>query len=268
MKKFAPNLFLLFSILAFFSYSALENNLWTVSYFKSYQDGSLTAGQLSTSPVSHPHASVLQARIAMSEEDYPLALHLIEPIVPSTDPVVLQTYAELLFSLERYTEALDIWHGLGMYNKIEHAARVFNSLDMLDFEILAWEKAYDIYPDMFRSLLTDNLLIRANKFRDSGQYMEAIPFYENLIERFPDSAEPFGELAWAYLLMDETKLALSTINKAMPIGSSNYQFYMRAGSIYEQIEDFDHALAAYQEVLQISPGNFDATQAINRITNP
>ncbi len=145
---------------------------------------------------------------------------------------------------------------------------MFNKLGLLDYEILAWEKAYDIRPDIFWSLLLYTQMRKANQLRDTGQISESIPLYEAIIQKFPTSETPLAELAWAYLLQGETKLAVSTLEKAIPISSSNYQFYMRAGDIYEQCGLFDHALAAYQKARQIFPDAMDATKAIDRLQNP
>ncbi|HPX95935.1 MAG TPA: tetratricopeptide repeat protein [Brevefilum fermentans] len=268
MRKLAPILLLLTIALIFFSLPVFKNNHWSTTFVKDFRSGSLTPEQLTTAPESHPHARVLQARVAMSKQDYTFALQVIEPIVPTNDPVILQTYAELLFSLERYTEALDIWHRLGMYNKIEHAASALRTSDNLEMRIYALEKAYDIRPDIYARLLQYAQLERANKTRDAGQILESISQYQAIIDQFPDYVAPYGDLALAYLEQDEPDLALSTLDRAMPKSSADYRFFMRAGNIYDQCGSFDRALEAYQKALLECSNCQDAVQAIDRLTNP
>ncbi|HOE70979.1 MAG TPA: tetratricopeptide repeat protein [Brevefilum sp.] len=268
MRKLAPILLLLSIALISFSFPAFENNLWSVTFVKGFKSGLLTPEQLTTAPKSHPHARVLQARVAMSEQDDTFALQVIEALVPTNDPVTLQTYAELLFSLERYTEALDIWHSLGMYNKIEHAANALRTSGNSEMAIYALEKAYDIRPDIYARSLQYAQLERANKTRDAGQILESIPLYQAIIDQFPDYVAPYGDLALAYLEQGEPNLALSTLDKAMPKSSADYRFYMRAGNIYDQCGSFDRALEAYQKALLECSNCQDAVQAIDRLINP
>ncbi len=268
MKRFTPILIVVTILLAFYAYPIVLNNLWSISFIKGIQGNSLTPAQLLSSPQSHPHARLLQARVAMSEQDNALALQLMEPLLPTTDPVVLQTYAELLFTLERFPEAIDIWHRLDMFNKIEHAASVLNGAGNLEMTIYALQKAYDIRPHVYGSTLLGASLAQANILRDEGKIVEAIPLYETLIDQFPDSEKPLVELAQAYLQQGDTELAVKTTDRAILISSPNYQFYMRAGSIYEQCGFLESSLETYQKALRVCPNCQDAILAIERVSNP
>ncbi|NLB71958.1 MAG: tetratricopeptide repeat protein [Chloroflexi bacterium] len=267
MKRKCFVLLLLIIVFGMLAFPTIKNNLWSADFFRDFQKGSRSPGQFSDSPLSHPHARVLQARVAMMDQDFDLALQMIDTLVPSTDPAVLQTYAELLFSHERYREALDIWHDLGMYNKIEHAARVFSDMEMPDYEILAWEKAFELNPDIYRRSLTNSLLFRANQLRDSGEIVKAISLYQELITNFPEDTRAYAELASAYFQTDETELALENIDQGMSLQASDFQFYMQSGSIYEQCGLYSDAVSAYQLALEIRPDHIDAAEAIDRITN-
>ena len=248
--------------------AAIANNFWSVSFVKANLADTLTPQQLLTAPKTHPHAKLLQARSAMESGEYQAALQLLEPFSPTSDPVVLGTQAELLFTVERYPEALEIWRKLGQYGNIEHAARILTSQNDLDMEILAWQKANEIRPDIYTPILIYAQLTKANSFREAGNYSEAISQYLAISNQFPQNEMPYSELAWAYWIQGQTDLAVATMDKAIDIPSSNVQFYMRAGGIFEQAGYLEKALYAYQKVLQIDPQRKDALQAVERITKP
>lgn len=259
----------LFSLaLIFLAVPAVENNLWSLAFVRDSQGGSLTTGHIPTLPETHPHARLLQARAAIEDHDNPLALQWIEPLLPTRDPVILTTYAELLFSLERYPEALEIWHSLGMYNKIEHAASALNDRELPDLKILALETAYDLRPDVYARSLQYAELERANQVRDAGQVTTSVDLYQAIIEQFPDYSSPYAELAWAYIQLGEADLAVSMLDAAMPNFSADYRFLMRAGSAYEQCGQEGQALEAYQVAAQVCSNCQDALDAVNRLTHP
>lgn len=272
MKKVFPFLLVAITLLGLIIpngiRAAIANNLWSISFIKTYLAEDLTPQQLSTAPKTHPHARLLQARVAMENGDQQTALQLLEPFSPSSDPVLLETQAELLFILERYPEALEIWRKLGQYGNIEHAARILTSQNDLDMEILAWQKANEIRPDIYTPILIYAQLTKANSFREAGNYSEAISQYLAISNQFPQNEMPYSELAWAYWIQGQTDLAVATMDKAIDIPSSNVQFYMRAGEIFEKAGYPAKAIYAYQKALQIDPQRKDAHEGIERVTNP
>lgn len=244
---------------------AIANNLWSSAVIKGYLNGTLSSELLLAAPTGHPHASLLQARVAMEKGETEKAIGLLEPFTATSDPVLMGTQAEVLFTAQRYPEALEIWRKLGEYGDIEHAARILSAEGNIDMEILAWRKANEIRPDIYRIILLLALVSKANAFRDEGNYSEAISQYGAIIEEFPQDERPYYELAWAYWLIGEADLAISSIERAVVIGSSNLRVYLRAGQIYELAGNPQKALQAYQRALQISPENLEALQALERV---
>lgn len=244
---------------------AIANNLWSSAVIKGYLNGTLSSELLLAAPTGHPHASLLQARVAMEKGETEKAIGLLEPFTATSDPVLMGTQAEVLFTAQRYPEALEIWRKLGEYGDIEHAARILSAEGNIDMEILAWRKANEIRPDIYRIILLLALVSKANAFRDEGNYSEAISQYGAIIEEFPQDERPYYELAWAYWLIGEADLAISSIERAVVIGPSNLRVYLRAGQIYELAGNPQKALQAYQRALQISPENLEALQALERI---
>jgi len=247
--------------------TAVATNMWSVSFFKNSLVGTPTIDKLFTSSATHAHAGLLQARVAMEEQDFDLALQLLEPLLPTTDPVILETYAELLFSLGQYPESFENWKGLGMYNKLEHAAGALFAQGQSDDAILALQKAYDLRPDVYKTNLLNARLNEADKLRDENHFSEAVTLYQAIIEQFPDSETPLSALAWSYSLQGENELAVSTIEKGMQIASTNYSFFMTAGRVFEQGGNWDRALDAYQAAHELSPNNQDPIVAIDRVKN-
>ena len=212
--------------------AAVANNLWSISFVKGHISERLTSQQLLASPDTHAHAGILQVRLAMANGDNQQALRLLENVTSTNDPVFLETYAELLFLMQQYHDALEIWKNLGRYNKIEHAGRWLNSNDDVDMEIIAWRKAFEIRPDIYTRILIYAELSKANNLRDSGDFSEAIPQYLSVIDEFPNDVGAYSKMARAYWQQDQADIALSTISDAMTIPSSSYRYYMCAGIIY------------------------------------
>ena len=272
MKKAAP--FLLVAILLLGLIlpngirAAIANNFWSVSFIKTYLAEDLTPQQLSIAPKTHPHARLLQARVAMENGDHQTALQLLEPFSPTSDPAILETQAELLFIIERYPEALEIWENMGRYNKIEHAASELRGKGEVDVAILALQKAYGIRPYVYERSLINALLSKADTLRDEEQFEEAIILYQSIIDQFPEDVGAYSGLAWAYWLQGQSELAVGTMNKAMSLPSTNYRFFMSAGSLFEQSGNLEQALTAYRKALSLSPNSQDPLNAIERLTNP
>jgi len=248
--------------------AAMANNFWSVSFIKTYLAEALSPQQLSTAPKTHPHAELLQARVAMENGDHQTALQLLEPFSPTSDPAILETQAELLFILERYPEALEIWENMGRYNKIEHAASALRNKGEVDMAILALQKAYGIRPYVYERSLINALLSKADKLRDEEQFEEAITLYQSIIDQFPDDVGAYSGLAWAYWFQGQSDLAVGTMNKAMSLPSTSYRFFMSAGKLFEQSGNLEEAVTAYREALSLSPNSQDPLNAIERLTNP
>ncbi len=248
--------------------AAIANNFWSMSFVKAYLAGALTSEHLSTAPESHPHANLLQARTAMENGDYQAALRLLEPFFPTSDPTILETQAELLFTLERYPEALEIWEQLGLFNKIEHAASDLRNKGEVDMAILALQKAYGIRPHVYERSLINALLSKAETLSYEEQLLEATTLYQSVIEQFPEDVGAYSGLAWAYWLQGQSDLAVNTMNMAMSFPSPNYRFLMSAGSLFEQSGNIEEALIAYRKALSLSPNSQDPINAIESLTNP
>ncbi len=247
---------------------AFSNNVWSTAYITH----SLPAADIITVPLSpsveHPHAWLLLAREAISDQDYERALELLQPYVPTTDPVVLETAAELLFMLKRYPEALNIWKELGMFNKLEHAASALFSQNETSMGILALRNASELQPEIYRPILIQRLLSEGDILREQDQFDEAVSSYEQIISEFPNFSEPYSRLAMAYYLQGEMEQAENALDRGMKIHPSSYSFYMTAGQIFEKSERWDRALTAYQNALEISPDSREPLLAIERISGP
>lgn len=248
--------------------AAVANNVWSVSFVKAYIAEALTSRQLETALKTHPHAKLLQARVAMENGDYQSARQLLEPFSPTSDPALLETRAELLFTLERYPEALEIWESMGLFNKIEHAASALRNKGEVGMAILALQKAYGIRPHVYERSLINALLGKADNLRNEDQFVEAIILYQSIIDQFPDDVGAYSGLAWSYWFQGQSDLAVSIMDKAMSLPSQNYRFLMSAGSLFEQSGNTEEALAAYRKALSLSPNSQDPINAIERLTNP
>jgi tetratricopeptide (TPR) repeat protein len=101
--------------------------------------------------------------------------------------------------------------------------------------------------------------------RASGRLTEAIDLYEQIIDRFPDYALAYHELALAFRLSSQSVDAVNVMEQALQLTSPRVDFYLRAGAIYEYVQDDSMALEMFRCALQLDPDNDLAQEAIKRI---
>ena len=248
--------------------SAAVNNVWSVRYIKSYNNDSFSPGRVSEAHQNHPHAVLLQAREAIEKRAYGEAFGLMETIIPTSDPVILETYAELLFLSERYQESFEIWKQLGKYIKLYYVSVLLKKENQLDNSIMALSYAYDLRPDIYGKALANEQLMAASLLRDKGFFEEAEGKYREVITQFPENGRAYLELGLCQLLVGQEEEAISLIDKAMELNLTDSRHYIRAAQVYEKTGVPDKALIAYQKALALDPENKDALAAVDRLMIP
>ena len=181
-------------------------------------------------------AYVQLAALALDRGDgVEAALEQIELAI-AADPARGATYyekARLLAGDKRYADA-DLWYR-------EAIAR--------DPGNKGWQVAY------------------ANNARNAADYPAAIYRYQQMIERFPDDAGAYYELAWALNLAGESEAAKAAIAAAIQlVDKPNAAYHLRAATIDEQAGDIDGAMAQLNEVLALDANNATAKQVLARLT--
>lgn len=109
-------------------------------------------------------------------------------------------------------------------------------------------------------------LERGNNARSAGDLNRAIEIYNQVLEKYPDFAYGYYQLAQAYLMAGRLDESIEFIELA--INYSEYpadQFFARAGNIYRAAGDYDMAFKAYQYALSINPDNEIAVHGLKSI---
>lgn len=218
-------------------------------------------------PKSHPHGSLLLARIALEEGRFEDAFALLEPEIPNTDSIIMETYAEALFLTDRYEEALEVWERLGKYIKIYYVSRIFVESNQMDNAAMAMGYAYNLRPDIYADAYANYQLDAGNILRDKADYSEADARYQAVITQFPNNARAYLELSMSQLRQGQPEGAINAADKAMEFGSTNVRHYFRVAQIYEQAGSTEKALLAYKKINSISPDNQEAMIEIERLRN-
>lgn len=107
----------------------------------------------------------------------------------------------------------------------------------------------------------------ANYLANTGQFDQAVPYYEKALQLTPDDWAL--RLDFAQALMDNGKLADSelqfdTILDAQP---QNAQAWYYLAELYQKFTPprTDEAIYAYQQVIRFDPGSFVASQSVDRL---
>lgn len=143
-------------------------------------------------------------------------------------------------------------------------------------QILTKEGRYAEAERWYRQALARNqnspwwFLHRGNAARAAGDLELAVQVYEQSLERFPQFAETYYDLAWAHRLAEREGAAVEAIKRALALSEPQpkWWYHVRAGRIYEWTGDEDQALTHYQEALKINPENEVALEAVERLESP
>lgn len=109
-------------------------------------------------------------------------------------------------------------------------------------------------------------LVRARSAFDADDYPLAIEYYEGTIENFPNDARAYHEISYVYQLEGNTKQAVDAIENALDlVNEPSYWYFIRAGSIYEDVGNIPQALWAFEQALSLNPESETAKNRIEKL---
>jgi tetratricopeptide (TPR) repeat protein len=115
---------------------------------------------------------------------------------------------------------------------------------------------------------TWQILMQGNNLRSAGKILQAIEVYQTIIETKPRYDWAHFEIALANYYLGEYESASEAIVTAISYSASPSQhYYNRAGRIFEQLGDFETAIAYYQKALELNPNLSSARDGLNRIAD-
>ena len=140
-------------------------------------------------------------------------------------------------------------------------------------EMLVREKHYSEADTWFAQAIAQNpdtpgwWIERGNAARSAGNFAGAITVYTQAIQRFPNFASAYYELAWAYRMNNDADKSIWAIEKALAaISTPSEWYFVRAGQIYDWAGKKDLAANAYRQALALNPKNTSAQQGLAGLT--
>lgn len=142
-------------------------------------------------------------------------------------------------------------------------------------QVLAQEKRYEEADVWFVAALKLNpesalfYLARGDAAWQGGNLNLALEILQKTLERFPDYAPAYYEIANVYRLTKQPAKAIASLDQVQSIKMEwpNVFYIARAGNIYEWAGDTSKALQAYHQALLIDPLNSVALEGVARLSN-
>ena len=272
MKKYFAIIAAILTILAALfapkgTMAAFSNNLWSLNVVHRLVN--------STDPIEpnipnhHAGGGLILARHALKNDDPQKAEILIRPSAQKKDTIAMYALAEALFEQGKYEEALAIWRSLENDNPLRYAAAGIRNRnpERLDLRLKAYQLAAELRPTLYAESIFSTTLQFAKSLRDAGQITESLPYYQNLVEKYPGKCITYFELAKTYDLLEELSLAIISIERGISCSPQDLDFYFLAGELYSKAENPSKALEVYQKVLTINPGNETAIEFIQQLSD-
>lgn len=111
-----------------------------------------------------------------------------------------------------------------------------------------YEETLELYPE---HLYTYYNLGRA--YAEVRNADKVIEYTQAVLKRDQNSVEAYGNLGVAYCLKGDFEKALEYAEKAIELEPKSIAGYHAAGIIYHHMENFDKAIGYYQRILEINP---------------
>lgn len=94
----------------------------------------------------------------------------------------------------------------------------------------------------------------------------AVESYQQALQKAPQNEEAYNLLAREYMAQGKVKEAIQILKELINVNPSSVSAYFYLGSIYAtSLKDYDRALKAYEEVLNIDPDNPKIMEIISEI---
>lgn len=131
--------------------------------------------------------------------------------------------------------------------------------------IRAYQKAFEIDPN--NAQLWNE---QGNVYLNADAYDEAINAYRKAIELDHRFGWPYSNLALAYSHKGKHTEAIPLYQKSIELFSSNRDkasAWNRLGNTYQQLHDYDNAIAVYQRAVELDPDNATFKKDLDEIHN-
>jgi len=277
--------------------ATLRDNIWTVKLLNRVLTAPGQITQISV-PQTNPHSAVILARQAIKEEQLEFAERTILPLLAYQDRAVQGTYAEVLYSTGRKSEAFSIWEKFNETIILERAANQASGEGDDQHVVEAYRSLYRLDPEKYTSSLAftlkaqgqnteaeELLLLSRSEYPNSeygsdwlryladsyvarGDWQQAENIYLQTIQENPSDLRAWRNLGLLYSnQMNMPEKAIECFQQMVSRFPGETYGYSYLAQSYEKIGDFENALATYQNLLLISPDDSTALQAVERLSS-
>ena len=108
-------------------------------------------------------------------------------------------------------------------------------------------------------------LEKAVQHRMNGEYDDAIPILQSILEEAPDLADAHHELGLILsfrVLIDES---IAELERAVALAPSSVKYLLDLGKTHTMYGDYDKAIPVFEQVLSLDPFNVEASKNLDFI---
>jgi len=228
--------------------AAAANNAWSVANIKSYYDPSIEFPQLDYPPRTHAHAPIFLAMKALAAGNSDQALAVVQPLIDAGDPLATNTYAQILFRMEKYEQAFSLWEKTGNTRELKKAAASLPE-GREDLILLAYRSLYHIDPEKYAIELALHL-------RSNPDVTEIIVLMQQSIQAFPRSTYQalwrryLGDM---YVLQGDVHNAEQAYRSAMLASEPEYKAWRNLGFLYMNAQKYEKAGEVFRDLAVLYP---------------
>lgn len=237
--------------------AALANNLWSNEFVRVYFADEAQSGKLSAPPATHPHAGIFMVKQALKANDLDSALKYITPMLDSTDKMIHEIYAMIMYEKGNYTEAFAAWEEIGDEASLWQAAWAMSEIGRNDLGTKAAASLYNLNPEQYASFY-------AGFFRENSDYAAEIMVFEQAISNFPNSdflpqwqerlSDTYNKQGEIHLQQKQWELAEKSFLLAITIREDNWKPYSGLGWVYYYRDnDAEKAISFFNKVIELAP---------------
>jgi Flp pilus assembly protein TadD len=177
--------------------------------------------------------------------------HTLEPSSVRTSSALAAVYIEL----KMFPDAVSIVSGLSEAGSTEKQ-------DVYSLATLALEEGSPElgvrfvadYPDLLESYYAASCQWAANQIRESS-YREALRTLKAVAEASPQTAEYHELLGTVYYKLDESKIAVEELQKAIRLDSSHPEYYSELAMVFLEHRTADGAILVFNAGLKVHSGS-------------
>lgn len=229
---------------------AVANNIWSIKFMNAYFSDKSSLLAIDPPPDSHKHGLMFLAREALKDGDSTKALGYISPLAGSSDRLVQDSYANILFANQDYEKAIAVWTGAGNTLALGNAVLGLEKNGELELAERTMFQLFESDPERYTRGLARRLIVKK-------QYDTAIVILEESIEDYPWSSHKqlwLALLGSTYRTIQQYPEAEYAYRQALAIDKEDWETWgYLAWMYYDWNDNLASAIACFHEMIAVDP---------------